>query len=136
MKGLLGITGFKGRGFVKVWSGVFTHVTSIRGYDTAVGLTTIAALYFFRVGLTIIFKFFNLKSETERSRLVRGERSKSHPSQSHEENQMVVVHFRQLPGGGGVQPVGLGVLLRGSPTLPTDGRGGPWTAGLAAALAV
>ena len=49
VKGLIGVTGFKGRGFVNVWKGVLTNITSIQWYDTAVGLFCIAVLYFLRV---------------------------------------------------------------------------------------
>jgi MFS superfamily sulfate permease-like transporter len=49
VKGLFGITGFKGRGFVNVWRGVFTNLSTIKWYDTALGIVCIAILYFLRV---------------------------------------------------------------------------------------
>ena len=49
VKGLFGISGFKGRGFVNVWTGMFSNISSIQWYDTAVGLLCMLVLYFLRV---------------------------------------------------------------------------------------
>lgn len=48
VKGLLGITGFKGRGFLKVWEGVLGNISSIQWYDTAMSVVCVAILYFLR----------------------------------------------------------------------------------------
>lgn len=47
VKGFLGIY-FPGRGFIKVWVGIFKNITSIHPYDTAVGLGCMVILYFLR----------------------------------------------------------------------------------------
>ena len=49
VKGFFGITGFQGRGFVNVWVGMFTNITTIQWYDTAVGLACMVILFFLRV---------------------------------------------------------------------------------------
>ena len=69
VKGLLGITGIKGRGFVNVWVrifnyllcccifcqvGVFSNLTSIQWYDTAVSAFCMIVLYFLRVGFNVL----------------------------------------------------------------------------------
>ena len=74
VKGLLGITGIKGRGFVNVWVrndfllvaslalhaqvGVFSNLTTIQWYDTAVSAFCMIVLYFLRVGDIVCFPFY------------------------------------------------------------------------------
>lgn len=47
VKGFFGIY-FPGRGFIKVWIGIFKNISSIQPYDTAVGFACMAILYFLR----------------------------------------------------------------------------------------
>jgi len=47
VKGFFGIY-FPGRGFIKVWVGMFRNISSIQPYDTVVGFICIAILYFLR----------------------------------------------------------------------------------------
>ena len=47
MKGFFGIY-FKGRGFIRIYQGLFTNIKSINLYDTVIGLISMAILYFLR----------------------------------------------------------------------------------------
>ena len=47
MKGFFGIY-FKGRGFIRIYQGLFANIKSINLYDTVIGLISMAILYFLR----------------------------------------------------------------------------------------
>ena len=50
VKGFFGVT-FKGRGFIKIWYGLFENIKTIQLYDMAVGFGCMGLLYFLRVSL-------------------------------------------------------------------------------------
>ena len=50
LKGFFGVT-FKGRGFIKIWYGLFENIKTIQLYDMAVGFGCMGLLYFLRVSL-------------------------------------------------------------------------------------
>ena len=47
MKGFFGIY-FHGRGFIRIYQGLFTNITSINYYDTLIGFISMGILYFLR----------------------------------------------------------------------------------------
>ena len=48
LKGLFGMT-YPGRGFVKIWYGFFTNITTIKLTDMGASLITVAILFFIKV---------------------------------------------------------------------------------------
>ena len=48
VKGFFGLT-FKGRGFIKIWYGLFENIQSVQLYDMGAGFACMGFLYFLRV---------------------------------------------------------------------------------------
>ena len=57
VKGFFGVT-FKGRGFIKIWYGLFENIKTVQLYDMAVGFGCMGLLYFLRVSLKGNYKSF------------------------------------------------------------------------------